>query len=80
MPQTLKDRYRKVSPEKNLIMAEPKRDYYPSVHLPLAVIPEAKKWKVGETYEISLKVKQTGVSENEHGGNVSFDILGIKVH
>ena len=74
---------RKVTPEKMDGMAsEPSRDYYPSFHISTDHLPEAKKWEVGKTYTVTLKVKQTGFSirmsrDKKENGHADFDIVGI---
>jgi hypothetical protein len=68
-------------------MAERKGDVvYPTFHIGIQHLPEAKDWKIGSTYDITLRVKQTGVhiSRNESSkkdiGDASFEILGIEPH
>lgn len=68
-------------------MAERKGDViYPHFNIGIQHLPEAKDWKIGQTYDITLRVKQTGVhiSRNETSkkdiGDASFEILGIEPH
>lgn len=57
---------------------------YPTMRLPLDVIPEAKKWEVvkegesgGPMYEITLQVRQIGLSQGRFDQNAEFEIRGI---
>lgn len=55
-----------------------KRQYYPTLHLDLDYIPEAKKWEVGKTYKIEIEVKMVGKSESKFQKSAEFDIVGIE--
>ena len=74
---------RKVTPEKmDGMVPETSQPYYPSFHISTDHLPEAKKWEVGKTYMITLKVKQTGFSmrqgrDKKEQGHADFDIVGI---
>jgi len=51
---------------------------YPRIDLPIEILPEAKKWGIGETYEIHLKVRMTGIrvreeDKNHMGMGMSYD-------
>lgn len=81
-------KYKAVKPEKmgDMDMAVPEgpREYYPSVSIPLSALPEAKDWDVSETYEVSLKLKMTGLHmhkgrNGKDEGAAQFDITGIAV-
>ena len=55
---------------------------YPHFSIGLEHLPEAKDWKVGKTYMITLKAKQSGMhmSKSKDGkehGSVEFDVMGI---
>jgi hypothetical protein len=56
--------------------------HYPMLYLSLEHLPEAENWKNGETYEITLRVKQRSItkSEDEKGksGSFNFDIVAVK--
>jgi hypothetical protein len=62
--------------------------WLPSISFNATELPEIKTWKVGNEYEMTIKVKMTSFSKNERtlmGGseskentNASFDILGIE--
>ena len=73
--------YRKTKGESmGLEVSKPDKKMLPRFDISLTDLPEAKKWEVGETYEIALKITQTGISQHEGSkGHVSFDIEGIKV-
>ena len=51
----------------------------PSFNIDLKYLPEAKSWKIGNTYEVVLHLKQTGIRESRRGGHVDFDIVGVGV-
>ena len=77
---------RKIKPRKigNELSLDEPRLVFPSFHIELEHLPEAKKWEIGVTYHIALEIKQTSieVSENKDGeerGHVGFDITGIEV-
>jgi hypothetical protein len=58
------------------------RKYYPTVSIPLDAIPEAKNWKPGETYDVTLRLKMTGLSLRRYGdskdtGESSYEIHGV---
>lgn len=42
----------------------------PRINLPLSVIPEARDWKVGETYTLELEVEQVSINKD----SVTFEI------
>lgn len=59
-------------------------EYFPSFYIGLDHLPEAKDWKIGKTYEVTLHIKQTGLNmkkgiDGESSGDASFDIVGIDV-
>lgn len=63
-------------------MAEPMRQRYPMFHIDLEHLPEAKSWKIGKKYRITLDVVQRSLDTHEEGGremgHVGFDIVGIE--
>lgn len=65
-------------------ISKPSEVIFPNVSIPLTVIPEAKDWKVGKTYEITLRLKQTGMHMNKAAsgdrGAAQFDIVGVAPH
>lgn len=58
--------------------------YLPSFRLEKRDMPEIAKWKVGEEYEVKVKVRMTGydehksLSSDESKANGEFDIIGIE--
>jgi len=57
---------------------------YPHFGIDMKHLPEAKEWKVGETYYIALQIRQTGIEMRkmeggEEMGHASFEITGIEV-
>lgn len=62
---------------------EPSKENYPHFGISLNHLPEAKKWEIGETYYITLEIKQTHLDTFENkkteGGHAGFDITGIEV-
>lgn len=63
----------------------PMNIFLPGFSLSKEELPKIKKWEVGKTYEMKIKVKMTSYRENKYLGeqtdNVSagFDIIGIEV-
>ena len=63
-----------------------KQDIYPTIHLPISAIPEAKKWEVGKTYLVTLKLEMTSLSiggggmmsSSSEGGHVCFEVYGVE--
>lgn len=58
-------------------------EIYPHFGISTEHLPEAKKWKIGETYYVLLEVKMTDLSihshkEEEHG-NAGFEITGLEI-
>lgn len=59
---------------------------YPTFYIGIEHLPEAKDWKIGSTYEVTLRLKQTGLNLRRHEGkdkdfgNAEFEITGICVH
>lgn len=76
---------RKIKPESynEGPMSLEKREFYPHLHLSLKHLPEAEKWKIGETYYVLLELKQTDLSVHSHkeetNGNAGFEITGLEV-
>ncbi len=50
---------------------------YPCVRLDLDTVPEAKSWKVGETYILEMEVKMVGLSQSRHDNSAEFEIHKI---
>lgn len=52
---------------------------YPSFSISLKDFPDAKDWKVGQTYKIEMTVKQSGMSQYKGSdGSAQFEILEIE--
>lgn len=54
----------------------------PSISLDSKCLPEIKDWKVGKTYEIHLKVRETGVHEDDFDNkkrlHATFDVINAE--
>lgn len=60
-------------------------DTRPSIGFDTGELPEVKDWKVGEEYEVILRIKQTGMHEIDFGpmkGKIrgEFTVVGVKAH
>lgn len=60
------------------IKSSMEKDIYPSFRLELTHLPEAKKWKIGQEYEISMKVKMVGISQSRFQNDAEFEIKEIE--
>lgn len=76
---------RKITPEKmsKEMAGTPTMIHYPSFYIGTEHLPEAKSWKVGKTYDIKIRVKQTGISmrkghDGKEHGSADFDVVGIE--
>jgi hypothetical protein len=72
-PQNMKDQMKKMDSQ----------DIYPEIRLPLSSIPEAKKWEIGKTYQITLEVELTsigggGMMPSSGDGNAAFEVYGVE--
>lgn len=59
-------------------------DYKPTLHVSDKDLPEIKKWKVGEEYEIIIKVTQKSASvielpNGEQQVNASFEVTDMVI-
>ena len=68
-------------------MAERKGDkVYPSFYINIEHLPEAKDWKPGKKYDVSLRLKMTGINIRKHEGKnkdfgeANFEIHGVECH
>jgi hypothetical protein len=52
---------------------------YPHLCLKHEYFPEVKKWEVGKEYEITLKLKMTGLSISKFQNDSEFDILEYEI-
>ena len=56
---------------------------FPTFYIDIKHLPEAKDWEMGKTYNVTLQLRQTGLSirknegKNEDMGNAEFEIIGI---
>lgn len=74
--------FTKVTPDKPMEVGPSTKEYFPTLNLKLTDIPEAKDWKIGGKYTISLQVEQTAIRQSKEkngGGDVTFEIKGIKI-
>ena len=67
---------------KNWELEEKEREqslYFPTLDLKLKDVPQAKDWKVGEKYELTIKVnlkeREDSISREP---NVCFEVIGVK--
>lgn len=51
---------------------------YPIIRLDLSHIPEAKKWKLNNTYNIELGLKLVGLSQSRYDNSAEFEVLEIE--
>lgn len=65
------------SSEVGLVKDTP-RKIYPTVRLTHEFFPETKKWEVGKEYEVTLKLKMTGLSIARWQNDSEFDIVGFE--
>ena len=76
---------RKIKPEKsqNIPSEVSKEEIYPYFSIDLKHLPEAKEWEPGETYNIGLEVKMTGINiredEEKERGDANFNVTGIEI-
>lgn len=64
---------------KQEMKTENNEKHYPTLSLSIRDIPEIKDWKVGETYNVALELKQVSMSQHKEGGGASFEILGYRI-
>lgn len=53
--------------------------HWPKLHLELKHLPEAKDWKIGDTYVLQVEAKMDSLDMDGKKGRVGFDITGIAV-
>ena len=75
---------REVKPEDRFLPEEATNLDFPSFSIGLKHLPEAEKWKVGDEYEIALRLRMTriskgGIDGENSDGSVGFDVVGIDV-
>lgn len=54
------------------------KKFYPHLRLEHDFFPETKKWEVGKEYEVTLKLKMTGISISRFQNDSDFDIIGVE--
>lgn len=52
---------------------------YPKLTLSFKDLPEAKDWKVDETYELELEVKMVGLRYDEYSQEATFEIHEVGI-
>lgn len=50
---------------------------YPTIRLDLETLPEAKDWKVGQTYRVEMEIKMVGISQSRYDNSAEFEIRQI---
>lgn len=60
------------------LKSEKSQPIYPTFRLDLQHIPEAKDWKVGETYNVEMTVKMVGISQSRYDNSAEFEIHEIE--
>lgn len=50
---------------------------YPTIRFDLDTLPEAKDWKVGETYGLEMVVKMVGISQSRFDNSAEFEVRKI---
>lgn len=51
---------------------------YPTFRMDLEFLPEAKDWKVGQSYEITMNVKMIGLSQSRYDNSAEFEIREVE--
>lgn len=54
-----------------------KKPIYPTIRIDLTHLPEAKKWKVGDMYDMKLHLKMVGLSQSRFQNESEYEIHGI---
>lgn len=62
-----------------LEMSQSPQPYYPSFTVDAAQLPEAKKWKVGKTYQVMVEVKMSGSHLKDNGRRECYDFKMMKL-
>lgn len=77
-----KPKYTRIKPIswKTEMKSENNEKHYPTLSLSIRDIPEIKGWKVDETYNVSLELREVSMSDSRHGhGGATFEILGYHI-
>ncbi len=56
----------------------PESGSLPGIHFHDKQFPEIKNWEVGETREITFKIKMTSFREDENETSAGFDVVAVK--
>lgn len=64
------------SPSK-AIMESPK-PIFPTIRIDLEHMPEAKKWKLGQSYNVEFELKLVGLSQSRFDNSCEFEIHGVE--
>ena len=78
---SLKFRKIKAKTMKEGLTEAPSREMWPSFHIGVEHLPEAKKYDIGKTYRVALELEMTGINiqEKEEFSVVNFNIKGIAI-
>ncbi len=60
------------------LKTEAQKPSYPTIRLGLEHIPEAKTWKIGETYHVEMELKMVGISQSRFQNDAEFEIHEIE--
>ena len=75
---------RQIKPKNNNTLSEEREPDYPKFSISLDYLPEAKEWKIGKEYKVTLKLEMTeitiGNAYRDDKGNVRFDVKGVEVN
>jgi len=55
------------------------RRYLPSFSITGEDLPEVKKWEVGKTYELKIKVRMKSLTEQEKKTRAELEIQGVEI-
>ena len=74
---------RKIKPKTDKMMTDSpanvkEKPNYPTIRIDLDHIPEAKKWKIGNHYKITMDVKMVGISQSKYQNDSEFEIREIE--
>lgn len=61
----------------NAVKPQKSKPVYPTFRIDLEHIPEAKKWKLGESYNIEITGKMVSLSQSRFDNSAEFEILEI---
>ena len=61
----------------NAMKPQKSRPEYPTVRIDLEHIPEAKKWKLGESYHVEMTLKMVALSQSRFDNSAEFEMTEI---